>query len=735
MNDTVYNLFLKFKAENNDKISFITFWKLKPYWVRKPTEKERETCLCKTCQNIALLGESLKKAKVIDTLNIETLLKEAVCSTGNIECMYGDCLDCKHLTPELKIQNKNEILTFEQWRHKKVTKTFKGGEEKEVNIVIKEIQSCSIESALQKFYSLLKPSYSRHLFNMRNQFKHYKSLRENLTETECMVHIDFSENFAAKMSKEIQSMHFGASLPQISLHTGYYVTGDMDNVRSFCGISDSLRHVPSSVWAYLLPVLQEIKESHPSVEFLHFYSDGPTSQYKQKINFYLLSTLVFELGFRGASWNFHESGHGKGIPDGIGGSIKRSADRKVNYGIDILNAAAFVKTLKDETVIKLYEIKESDILEVDRNIPPLKTVPRTMKIHQLYTESKGKISYRDISCIDIRCSDHPCEHFEFPTYENTRKPKEATEKTQQNYENNNVKHSYKREIEKQKGKKGISREVNSDFLQRLNNCDTFGQLQIVCSQYSTENVTGKERYIQDDGFIIDDKAFDLYPDDVPTRKDLNPVQVRADGNCLPACGSVFVFGTDTYADEIRAHIIKELALHKELYLSKEYLSKSLRKKDKNILKSYAMYSDEYVPGSVLTDGIIEDIFEQEVMSIRDSQTFMGIWQLFALASILKRPIMSVYPKKGNPNVRNDLHRRIEPREKESNDEVYIMWTSNRDDMQEANWVPNHFVPILEMSRHDVIVVTNDSLDNDDHHESENKDDNNQDDETTHQTTI
>ena len=45
-----------------------------------------------------------------------------------------------------------------------------------------------------------------------------------------------------------------------------------------------------------------------------------------------------------------------------------------------------------------------------------------------------------------------------------------------------------------------------------------------------------------------------------------------------------------------------------------------------------MYSDEYVPGSVLTDGIIEDIFEQEVMSIRDSQTFMGIWQLFALAT-------------------------------------------------------------------------------------------------------
>lgn len=26
--------------------------------------------------------------------------------------------------------------------------------------------------------------------------------------------------------------------------------------------------------------------------------------------------------------------------------------------------------------------------------------------------------------------------------------------------------------------------------------------------------------------------------------------------------------------------------------------------------------------------------------------------------------------------------------------MLIMWTSNRDDFQEHNWIPNHFVPIL-----------------------------------------
>lgn len=54
--------------------------------------------------------------------------------------------------------------------------------------------------------------------------------------------------------------------------------------------------------------------------------------------------------------------------------------------------------------------------------------------------------------------------------------------------------------------------------------------------------------------------------------------------------------------------------------------------------------------------VIEDIFEQEIMKVRKSKSFMGIWQMFALLSVLKRPIFSVYLKKGNPVVRKDLHR-------------------------------------------------------------------------------
>ena len=308
-------MYHKYKAENLEKISFITFWRLKPYWIKAPSEKERDTCLCKTCENMISLVESLKKLKAIETTNLESLVKETVCSVDEKGCMYGNCNICKDMDVKLNIENHHEQTTWAQWKTTKVCKTFKNGDKKEINIVAKEDENGSVGRLAEFFHDKLRSTYRRHLFNLKNQYKHYRRARETLKDTEGFIHVDFSKSYNAKMPKEIQSMHFGASLPQISLHTGYYTTGQMDNIQSFCGVSDSLRHDPQAIWAFLIPVLRDMKENYPGIDFLHFYSDGPTAQYRQKINFYLLSTLIFDLGFSGGCWNFHEAGHGKGIPD------------------------------------------------------------------------------------------------------------------------------------------------------------------------------------------------------------------------------------------------------------------------------------------------------------------------------------------------------------------------------------------------------------------------------------
>ena len=99
------------------------------------------------------------------------------------------------------------------------------------------------------------------------------------------------------------------------LHTGVYYTPS--EVVSFCSISESRRHDPSAVWAHLHPVLSDIRKSRENVSTVHFVSDGPTTQYRNKTNFYLASVIPKTMGFANVMWNFLEAGHGKGPADGM----------------------------------------------------------------------------------------------------------------------------------------------------------------------------------------------------------------------------------------------------------------------------------------------------------------------------------------------------------------------------------------------------------------------------------
>ncbi|XP_052224930.1 uncharacterized protein LOC127840558 [Dreissena polymorpha] len=141
-----------------------------------------------------------------------------------------------------------------------------------------------------------------------------------------MVHIDFSENYACKYSDEIQSMHFGGSRNQLSLHTGVIYL--RDEVIPICTVSDFLRHDPAGIWAHLTPILKYVTEDR-NLTSIHFISDGPTAQYRNKNNIYLWGHKIAEYGFKKSTWNFLEAAHGKGAADGVGAAVKRAADQQV----------------------------------------------------------------------------------------------------------------------------------------------------------------------------------------------------------------------------------------------------------------------------------------------------------------------------------------------------------------------------------------------------------------------
>ena len=136
--------------------------------------------------------------------------------------MYGNGTTCKDFKIKMNVKDPNEQTTWAQWKTTKVSSDFKSGDKKEINIVGKDDEHGSVGRAVDIFNDLLRTTYRRHLFNLKNQYRHYRELRETLKDTEGFIHVDFSENFNAKMPKEIQSMHFGASLVDITTNISTY---------------------------------------------------------------------------------------------------------------------------------------------------------------------------------------------------------------------------------------------------------------------------------------------------------------------------------------------------------------------------------------------------------------------------------------------------------------------------------------------------------------------------------
>ncbi|KAJ8271071.1 hypothetical protein GJAV_G00122420 [Gymnothorax javanicus] len=296
---------------------------------------------------------------------------------------------------------KNNIVRWNEWVTKTSPYSKKSPDgtttEVEGKHAALETKAASLEKLVEQTKNDL-PRFKVHLFNIAHQFREIRQLKERLVEDEVVVHFDYSENYNCKWSKEIKDAHFGGGHKQVTLHTGVLYVSE-GQPEAFATVSSSLKHDAVATWAHLDPVWQHIKSSHPTVKHVHLVSDGPTSQYRNKVSFYLVSTVPFMKGFQSVTWNFTEASHGKGAPDGVGGALKNLADRLVAYGTNIPDAEALLHNLSEQSSVKLFKVTEEDIEKCGELVPPsLKTVQGTLKVHQLIATEPGKIRYE--GCLD-----------------------------------------------------------------------------------------------------------------------------------------------------------------------------------------------------------------------------------------------------------------------------------------------------------------------------------------------
>lgn len=439
--DTLNNIYLKFRSEfPMCEISYSMFCRLRPFWVVPPSSSDRDTCLCKVHDNLQLMLDKMVDLHVLEHVSVERLCEALVCDSANVDCMYGkctqcagreieflcdhefnsECVCCVSCLPKLRPFKRDETVSYFCWK----TKMEVLNDGKRSSTVVKEMETVQLGTLVETFTDLLSKA-KRHIFNIRHQYLQYRCLRSQLDDSSCLLHIDFAENYLCQYHREIQSVHFGGSHHQTTMHTGVLYVGQFEP-KPFCTLSDSRLHEPVAIWVYLAPVLKSLLASHPTVKNIHVFSDGPTTQYREKRNFFLFSTKLFEYGFNMASWNFFEASHGKGAADGVGAVLKRTADRLVKQGTDLPSPQEVFAKLQGITNVELHFV-DSDAVNNAVDVfnsthVDLQPVPGTMTLHQLYADSSapGRLLYRELSCFCqgisklCPCFDPKTFHFRVP---------------------------------------------------------------------------------------------------------------------------------------------------------------------------------------------------------------------------------------------------------------------------------------------------------------------------------
>lgn len=420
LNDNLKKLHEKFLTTVDYKVSYQSFCRLKPFWVKYPKANDRDTCGCIIHVNFELIIKKLHEMKVINDFSSSDMLKTLCCDRYNTGCLFRQCHLCKE--KNLKINTFEDCeVKLRRWTTVPITCVVKGKEK-----TVRKVSKTEIVITVKNLVDLLNESLHKfmcHSGNIVHQFNAINKLKSGLGPNEAFIHVDFSENFSTKYAEEIQSFHFGGSRKQITLHTGVLYLKNSDGVIKsfpFCTLSKSLCHDAFAIWAHLKPIFKwatELKAERQEVlNVIHMLSDSPATQYRNKSMFHILSHHIDQIipNLTRFSWNYSEAGHGKGAPDGIGGTLKRSADRAVAEGKDVGNFDEFVSVLKERCPgVHIVLVTEDNIHKFENEVSGFIPVPfkGTMKVHQVvYSKNMSCIFFNSLSCFECPF-DQPCCHF------------------------------------------------------------------------------------------------------------------------------------------------------------------------------------------------------------------------------------------------------------------------------------------------------------------------------------
>lgn len=350
LTDTMQNLFLKFRSEYVQiQVSKSAFFAARPKNIKLVQWTNRRQCLCQTCANMAL---KIAAAKVLPKSG------RAVSAMTDAEVVF-------------KLEDIPSRITFKEWS--KVEIDFNGKKIKKV----KRIQSTQTKSQFIKGFMETLHDYKDHCSRVETQYAMLRVLKQKLKPLEeATVQCDYAENRKCSYQDEISAVFYDQNLITLHPKVVHYRDGK-GNLQhtSFVGVTEEGKHCAPTTLSFIEKFMPEIRSLLPDLAVVHYITDSPSSQYRNKTVAAIVACHPFLFDIT-STWSYLESGHGKGPCDGVGGAIKKLADNSVKRGKTITSVDEFVIVLaSQETKMKMIRVTSKEVEQMRKLVASWDVIP------------------------------------------------------------------------------------------------------------------------------------------------------------------------------------------------------------------------------------------------------------------------------------------------------------------------------------------------------------------------
>lgn len=381
---TVSEAYELYKRDCSETVSKSTFFQHRPRNIQLSSKIPHNMCVCMYHANFGFLLQGCSTLIPSISHDFQSFLQSACCNIEEEKCMLNNCPKCvrdiKHdLIPLKYLTQMEESVKWQRWR--------KVGDR--ITLTCTTAPLCDLVHELE----VELPLFKQHFYVKRAQQSYFQSKKHNLNPDELVLQIDFAENYRLVSQNEVQSAHF--SYRQVTIFT--CVAWLNGGTRSFAVISDKLTHNKYDVFCFISTLVNQIQAQCGTFSKIFIFSDGSSSQFKNKYIVRSLPDFVYKFECKYLEWNYFATSHGKGAVDGVGAVIKRSVWQITKTKRILLETALdFFECARNKlSGICLIYISSKQIDEFSPNLlekwKKVSNIPGIQKIHWVSCNDESEI--------------------------------------------------------------------------------------------------------------------------------------------------------------------------------------------------------------------------------------------------------------------------------------------------------------------------------------------------------